>query len=104
MPVEVSTGGTAIANEYYQVEYSLAECLDQFAHRELGTGRELVNPGALLGLNAYIFDRYAHEHEGGPPVGAGVQPALDLIADRVTGEAAVVAAARDERARGEPDR
>lgn len=89
VPVEVSTSGTAIANEYYHVEYSLADAWVS-SLRELGTGRELVNPRALLGLNAYIFDRYATSTKVDHLSGRVFSRALDLIADRVTGEAAVV--------------
>ncbi len=89
VPVEVSTAGTAIANEYYRVEYSFADAWIS-SLRELGSGRELVNPGALLGLNAYIFDRYATSTKVDHLSGRVFSRALDLIADRVTGEAAVV--------------
>jgi hypothetical protein len=89
VPVEVSTAGTAIANEYFQVEYSLADAWIS-SLRERGTGRELVNPEALLGLNAYIFDRYATSTKVDHLSGRVFSRALDLIADRVTGEAAVV--------------
>jgi glycosyl hydrolase family 38 len=89
VPVEVSTDGAAIANEYHRVEYSLADAWIS-SLRELGTGRELVNPGALLGLNAYIFDRYATSTKVDHLSGRVFTRALDLIADRVTGDAAVV--------------
>lgn len=89
MPVEVSTTGTAIANEYYRVEYSLADAWVS-SLRDLGTDRELVNGGALLGLNAYIFDRYATSTKVDHLSGRVFSRALDLIADRVTGEAGVV--------------
>lgn len=89
VPVEVSTAGTAVANDYYHVEYSLADaCVSSV--RDLATDRELVNAGALLGLNAYIFDRYATSTKVDHLSGRVFSRALDLIADRVTGEAAVV--------------
>jgi hypothetical protein len=44
----------------------------------------------LLGLNAYIFDRYATSTKVDHLSGRVFSRALDLIADRVTGEAAVV--------------
>lgn len=89
VPVDVSVGGTAIANEYYHVEYSLADAWIS-SLRELATGRELVNPDALLGFNTYIFDRYATSTKVNHLSGRVFSRALDLIADRVTGEAAVV--------------
>ena len=103
MPVEVSSEGTAIANEYYRVEYSLADAWIS-SLRELGPGRELVNPGALLGLNAYIFDRYATSTK------------VDHLSGRVftrrpgphsrpgNRRGCSGPAAGNERARGEPDR
>ena len=87
--VEKTTSGSAIENEYYHVDYSLGDATIGSV-RELGTGRELVNADALLGLNAYVFDRYATSTKVDHLSGRVFSRALDLIAERVTGEAAVV--------------
>jgi hypothetical protein len=89
VPIETTTSGTAIENEYYHVDYSLPDA-SIGSLRELGTDRELVNAEALLGLNAYVFDRYATSTKVDHLSGRVFSRALDLIAERVTGEAAVL--------------
>ncbi len=90
VPVEVSRPVDAVVeNEFYRVSYgvdnaSIASLL------ELSTGRELVNTRARLGLNSYVFDRYATSTKVDHLSGRVFSRALDLIADRVTGEAAVL--------------
>ena len=54
------------------------------------TKRELVNADAILGLNAYVFDRYGTSTKVDHLSGRVFSRQLDLIAERVTGEAAVV--------------
>jgi hypothetical protein len=89
-PVEVSRPGDAVVeNEFYRVTYaamdaSIASLL------ELATGRDLVNTRARLGFNAYVFDRYGTAPKVDHLSGRVFSRALDLIADRVTGEAAVI--------------
>jgi Glycosyl hydrolases family 38 N-terminal domain len=88
--VEVTSSGTAaVANEYYEVAYSLPEAWVDSV-KERGTGRELVNRDALLGLNAYIFDRYATSPRVDHLSGRVFSRELDLIAERRTGDRAVM--------------
>ncbi len=88
--VEVtSSGQAAVANEFYEVAYSLPDAWVTSV-QERGTGRELVNRHALLGLNAYIFDRYATSTKVDHLSGRVFSRQLDLIAERLTGDHAVL--------------
>lgn len=87
--VTVSLSSSPLENEHYQVSFSLPEpSIRSVVDR--ATGRELVNQSALLGLNTYVFDRYATSTRVDHLSGRVFSRALDLIADRVTGDAAVV--------------
>ncbi len=90
VPVEVSQlGEPVIANEFYRVTYSLLDAsISSIVER--GTKRELVNADAILGLNAYVFDRYGTSTKVDHLSGRVFSRQLDLIAERVTGENAVV--------------
>ena len=54
------------------------------------TQRELVNGDAVLGMNAYVFDRYGTSTKVDHLSGRVFSRQLDLIAERVTGENGVV--------------
>ena len=86
-PESLSPEKAAVSNEYYDVGYSLPEAwVTSIVER--GSGRELVNTGALVGLNAYIFDRYATSTKVDHLSGRVFSRHLDLIAERLTAEMA----------------
>jgi hypothetical protein len=89
-PVGVSRPGDAVVeNEFYRITYAAADA-SIASVLELATGRELVNTRALLGFNAYVFDRYGTATKVDHLSGRVFSRALDLIADRVTAESAVI--------------
>ncbi len=90
VPVDVSQPGQpVIENEYYRVRFSpLDASIGSIIQRD--NGRELVNTDAILGLNAYVFDRYGSSTKVDHLSGRLFTRQLDLIAERVTGENAVV--------------
>jgi hypothetical protein len=90
VPVDISRPGQGVVeNDYYRVSFSpLDASISSILER--GTKRELVNGDALLGLNAYVFDRYGTTTKVDHLSGRVFSRDLDLIAERVTGENGVV--------------
>jgi Glycosyl hydrolases family 38 N-terminal domain/Glycosyl hydrolases family 38 C-terminal domain len=91
--VDDAQAAPVVANQYYRVVMSpgqgtIASVQDKAA------GRELVNPDALLGFNAYVFDRYATATRVDHLSGRVFSRALDLVADRSAASGAIVAAHR----------
>ena len=103
VPVEVSQPGKpVIENEYYRVSLSLLDAsISSIIQRD--TKRELVNADAILGLNAYVFDRYGSstkvDHLSGRAVHQATGPHCRTGHRRKCGGRA----ARDERARRKYD-
>lgn len=92
VPVEVdrsTNGDGSIQNEHHRVSFSAPRAaITSIVERS--RGRELVNPKALLGFNSYVFDRYGTSTKVDHLSGRVFTRALDLIADRLTADAAVV--------------
>ncbi|HUB69743.1 MAG TPA: hypothetical protein VL984_04935, partial [Acidimicrobiales bacterium] len=94
-PVEVTGPGAGVSgdhtveNEYYRLSYAGAEAWAT-SLVDLSRGAELVNTHALLGLNAYLFDRYGTSTKVDHLSGRVFSRALDLVADRAAAEHAVV--------------
>lgn len=79
----------AVVNEYYQVTIS-SERGSIASVTDLRTGRELVNGNALLGFNAYVFDRYGTASQVDHLSGRVFSRSLDLVAGRSLGGPSVV--------------
>ena len=90
VPIDISEPGMpTVENDYYRVSLSLLNAsINSIIQRD--AKRELVNADAVLGLNAYVFDRYGSSTKVDHLSGRLFTRQLDLIAERVTGENAVV--------------
>ncbi|MHA6616160.1 glycoside hydrolase family 38 N-terminal domain-containing protein [Pseudonocardia sp. DLS-67] len=71
-----------IQNEHLRVRVDLARaCVASIV--ELATGRELVNPDAVVGFNAYVYDTYTtaggYNHQSNK---TAVSPELELLGSR----------------------
>jgi len=78
-----------IVNDYYRVAVSSDQgCLGSVV--DLRTGRDLVNKHALLGFNAYVFDRYGTASRVDHLSGRVFSRSLDLIAGRSLGGPSIV--------------
>src|SRR5690606_9067041 len=82
--------GTTVENEYYRVEFDLAEGFVSSIFDKV-LGRELVNTGAYAGLTQYVYDKYATRphvnHLSGHVEDTGD---LELLAGRSVGHGASV--------------
>lgn len=91
-PVTVEGNGsdvTYIENEFYRVSYSAKRgCIESI--EGLDSKRQLVAEASLFGLNSYIFERYGTANRVQHLSGKIFSDDLALIADRSTGEAAVL--------------
>ncbi len=81
--------GLTVESDRYRVSYS-TENASVSSVTELNGKRELVNTEALLGLNAYVFDRYGTSTRVDHLSGRVFSRELDLVADRLTADAAVL--------------
>jgi hypothetical protein len=78
-----------IANDYYHVAISADRgCIGSVL--DLRAGRELVNEHALLGFNAYLFDRYGTASRVDHLSGRVFSRSLDLVAGRSLGGPSIV--------------
>jgi hypothetical protein len=80
---------TEIVNDYYRVAVSSDQgCLGSVV--DLRTGQDLVNKHALLGFNAYVFDRYGTASRVDHLSGRVFSRNLDLVAGRSLGGPSIV--------------
>lgn len=86
---EPAPTGDVVENEFYRVTLSPDQaCIASIV--DIAGSRELVNTRALLGFNSYVFDRYGTSTRVDHLSGRIFSRGLDLIAERLTGEAGVV--------------
>jgi hypothetical protein len=89
-PVEARAGQAEIENDSYRLTVS-TEAAAVSSIIDLASGRDLVNHDALLGFNAYVFDRYGTATRVDHLSGRVFTRALDLVAGRQTSKTGVVA-------------
>jgi Glycosyl hydrolases family 38 N-terminal domain len=91
-PTTVETSDLDVAtvqNDFYRASYSLRRaCIDSIVNLE--TKRELVSADAPFGMNSYVFDRYGTSTRVDHLSGRVFAKDLQLVAERVVGEAAVL--------------
>ncbi|HTC72699.1 MAG TPA: hypothetical protein VK655_07410, partial [Solirubrobacteraceae bacterium] len=80
---------TTVQNEFYRVSYSLRRASIN-SIIDLETERELVSANALIGMNAYVFDRYGTSTRVDHLSSRVFANDIHLVAEREVGESAVV--------------
>ncbi|MFD1718948.1 glycoside hydrolase family 38 C-terminal domain-containing protein [Georgenia deserti] len=89
-PAVDATGVTVLENEHLRVEVDLhTSCIASILDK--ATGRELVDPDAVVGMNGYIYDTYTtaggYNHQSNKMT---VSAELELLGSRSLGKPAVL--------------